>query len=72
MGDTHTNTIENAFSLFKRGFVVRGIMSAQSILRSYLEEMTFRFNRRKNSDLFMDTLRHMVTAETLTFKRLTA
>jgi hypothetical protein len=37
-----------------------------------LEEMTFRFNRRKNSDLFVDTLRHMVTAPVLTFEKLTA
>jgi transposase-like protein len=72
MGDTHTNTIENAFSLFKRG--VRGTWHHVSPkhLASYLEEMTFRFNRRKNSDLFMDTLRHMVTAPVLTFEKLTA
>jgi predicted RNA binding protein YcfA (HicA-like mRNA interferase family) len=40
-------------------------------LAAYLEEMTFRFNRRKSSHLFMDTLRHMVTAPVLTFKKLT-
>jgi len=32
--------------------------------------MSFRFNRRKNSDLFVDTLRHMVTAPVLTFQKL--
>jgi hypothetical protein len=41
-------------------------------LPAYLEEMTFRFNRRKNSDLFIDTLRHMITAPVLTFAKLTA
>jgi hypothetical protein len=40
-------------------------------LPAYLDEMTFRFNRRKRSDLFIDTLRHMVTAPTLTFESLT-
>jgi transposase-like protein len=72
LGDIHTNTIENAFSLFKRG--VRGTWHHVSAkhLASYLEEMTFRFNRRKNPDLFMDTLRHMVTAPGLTFEKLTA
>ena len=72
MGDTHTNTIENAFSLFKRG--VRGTWHHVSAkhLASYLEEMTFRFNRRKDSNLFLDTLRHMVTAPVLTFEKLTA
>jgi len=41
-------------------------------LSSYLAEMEFRFNRRKRSDLFIDTLRHMVTANPLTFENLTA
>lgn len=70
-GDTHTNTVENAFSLFKRG--LRGSWHKLSAkhLQAYLEEMCFRFNRRKNSDLFIDTLRHMVTAPVLTFKKLT-
>jgi hypothetical protein len=36
------------------------------------DEMTFRFDRRKRSDLFIDTLRHMVTTPTLTCERLTA
>ena len=34
--------------------------------------MTLRFNRRKRSDLFLDTLRHMITAPVLTFEKLTA
>jgi len=34
--------------------------------------MTFRFNRRKRADLFLDTLRHMITADPLTFENLTA
>jgi hypothetical protein len=41
-------------------------------LASYLEEMSFRFNRRKKSDLFIDTLRHMITAPVLTFHKLIA
>ena len=71
-GDAHTNSIESAFSLFKRG--LRGSWHKLSAkhLQAYLEEMCFRFNRRKNSDLFVDTLRHMITAPTLTFQKLTA
>ena len=70
-GDVHTNTVESAFSLFKRG--IMGTWHRMSIkhLPAYLEEMVFRFNRRKSSDLFLDTLRHMVTAPVLTFKKLT-
>jgi transposase-like protein len=71
-GEAHTNTIESAFSLFKRG--LRGSWHKLSAkhLQSYLEEMAFRFNRRKRPDLFVDTLRHMITAPVLTFHRLTA
>jgi hypothetical protein len=41
-------------------------------LAAYVDEMTFRFNRRKNANLFLDTLRHMVTASPLSFEKLTA
>ena len=71
-GDVHTNTVESAFSLFKRGIMGTWHRISAKHLASYLKEMTFRFNRRKRSDLFLDTLRHMVTAPVLTFEKLTA
>jgi transposase-like protein len=71
-GDTHTNTIESAFSLLKRGVVGTWHKISAKHLQAYCEEMTFRFNRRKNSDLFLDTLRHMVTAPVLTYEKLIA
>jgi transposase-like protein len=67
-----TNTIESAFSLFKRGIVGSWHRVSPKHLASYLNEMTFRFNRRKSQTLFLDTLRHMVTAPALTFEKLTA
>jgi transposase-like protein len=67
-----TNTIESAFSLFKRGIVGTWHRVSPKHLASYLNEMTFRFNRRKSHTLFLDTLRHMVTAPVLTFETLTA
>jgi len=67
-----TNTIESAFSLLKRGIVGSWHKISAKHLPAYLDEMTFRFNRRKRSDLFVDTLRHMVTANPLTFENLTA
>jgi len=67
-----TNTVESAFSLLKRGIVGSWHKISAKHLAAYLDEMTFRFNRRKRSDLFIDTLRHMVTADPLTFERLTA
>jgi len=72
IGDTHTNTVESAFSLFKRG--VRGSwhhISAKH-LAAYLEEMEFRFNNRKNAYLFRDTIIKLIQAENIEYKELTA
>jgi transposase-like protein len=71
-GDIHTNTVESAFSLLKRGVIGTWHKISAKHLASYLQEMEFRFNRRNRSDLFLDTLRHMVTAPVLTFEKLTA
>lgn len=70
--DIHTNTIESAFSLLKRGIIGSWHKISAKHLPAYLAEMEFRFNRRKSSTLFLDTLRHMVTAPVLTFEKLTA
>jgi transposase-like protein len=71
-GDIHTNTVESAFSLLKRGIMGSWHKISAKHLPAYLAEMEFRFNRRKSSTLFLDTLRHMVTAPVLTFEKLTA
>jgi transposase-like protein len=71
-GDITTNGIESAFSLLKMGIVGSWHKVSAKHLHAYLEEMTFRFNRRDRADLFIDTLRHMVTADPLTFEKLTA
>jgi transposase-like protein len=71
-GDVHTNTVESAFSLLKRGIVGTWHSISAKHLQAYLDEMTFRFDRRKDDDLWVDTLRHMVTADPLTFQNLTA
>jgi transposase-like protein len=71
-GDIHTNTVESAFSLLKRGIMGTWHQISAKHLAAYLNEMTFRFNRRKSADLFFDTLRHMITAPVLTFEKLTA
>ncbi len=71
-GEVHTNTVESAFSLLKRGIMGTWHKISAKHLAAYLDEMTFRFNRRKNPHLFTETLRHMVTAPVLTFENLTA
>lgn len=67
-----TNTVESAFSLLKRGIIGSWHKISAKHLPAYLAEMEFRFNRRKSSTLFLDTLRHMITAPVLTFEKLTA
>jgi transposase-like protein len=69
--DIHSNSIESAFSLLKRGIMGSWHKISAKHLQAYLDEMTFRFDRRKRPDLFLDTLRHMVTADPLTFENLT-
>ncbi len=71
-GDVHTNTVESAFSLLKRGIIGTWHKISAKHLPAYLTEMEFRFNRRNRHDLFIDTLRHMITAPVLTFENLTA
>lgn len=71
-GDIHTNTVESAFSLLKRGIMGTWHKISAKHLAAYLDEMTFRFNRRNSDVLFLDTLRHMVTAPALSFEKLTA
>lgn len=70
-GDIHTNTVESAFSLLKRGIMGSWHKISAKHLPAYLDEMQFRFNRRKNPNLFIDVLRHMITANPLTFEELT-
>jgi len=48
-GDTHTQTIEGFFGLFKNG--VRGVYHSVSpeYLQNYLDEYAFRYNRRRSA-----------------------
>ncbi|HEY6767262.1 MAG TPA: IS1595 family transposase [Candidatus Sulfotelmatobacter sp.] len=66
-----TNAIESAFSLFKRGVVGAWHKVSVKHLPAYLQEMTWRFNNRKNSYLFRDTLMRLLASENLEYKELT-
>jgi len=72
IGDLHTNTVESAFSLLKRGIVGTWHKVSAKHLEAYLNEMSFRFNNRKNPFLFRDTLLKMLEAENIEYKELTA
>ena len=71
-GNIHTNTIESAFSLLKRGIVGSWHKICAKHLQAYLDEMSWRFDNRFNSYLFRDTLMKLIEAPVLEYKKLTA
>jgi len=72
MGDVHTNTVESAFSLLKRGVMGTWHRLSAKHLQAYCNEMCFRFNNRKNPYLFRDTLLKLIESPILEYKKLTA
>lgn len=71
-GDIYTNTVESAFSLLKRGIMGTWHKISAKHLPAYLDEMTWRFNNRKNPFLFRDTMLRLIHSENLEYKELTA
>lgn len=72
-GENHTNTVESAFSLLKRG--VYGTFHKVSIkhLGRYCNEFSYRFNRRgQQEQMFDETLKRLVNGKPLPFKTLTS
>ena len=55
-GDVHTNTIEGFWSLVKRG--IGGVYHSVSAkyLQSYLDEYSFRYNRRDSGNLVFSSI----------------
>lgn len=72
VGDVHTNTVESAFSLLKRGIMGTWHKVSAKHLAAYLDEMCFRFNNRKNPFLFRDTILKLIASPNLEYKKLTA
>jgi transposase-like protein len=56
VGTTHTNTIEGFWSLFRRGIVGSYHKVSKDYLPLYLNEFSWRFNNRKNPDMFADLI----------------
>lgn len=71
-GIVHTNTIESAFSLFKRGIVGQFHKISIKHLQRYLDEFTYRFNRRNNGDIFIETVYRLCGFKPLRFAELTS
>jgi len=56
MGNVHTNTIEGFWSLVKRGIAGVYHQVSQKYLQSYLDEYSFRYNRRDQGNLIFTSL----------------
>jgi len=72
-GENHTNTVESAFSLLKKG--VYGTFHKVSIkhLGRCCNEFSYRFNRRGQQErMFDETLKRLVNGKPLPFRTLTA
>jgi transposase-like protein len=55
-GNVHTNSIENFWSLLKRGIVGTYHNVSKKYLPLYLNEFSWRFNNRKNPNIFFDAI----------------
>lgn len=66
-GDVYTNSIESAFSLLKRGVIGQFHKLSGKHLHRYLREFEYRFNHRKDADVFIDTVRRLCGFKPLPF-----
>ena len=71
-GNIHTNTIENFWSLFKRGVIGSFHKVTVKHLPRYLDEFTYRFNARKEQNVFEMTIEKLLRGKALQYKVLTA
>jgi len=68
----HTNTVESAFSLLKRGIIGSFHRVSVKHLHRYLTEFEYRFNARNAADRFGMTVREMMQTQPMQYKALTA
>jgi transposase-like protein len=68
----HTNSIENFWSLFKRGLIGSYHQVSVKHLRRYLNEFTFRFNNRDAEDLFGLVMLNLVITSGIKYSELVA
>jgi len=71
-GDIHSNSIENFWSLFKRGLIGQLHQISVKHLGRYLSEFQFRFNGRDEQDLFTLVVLNLLIGKALQYKALIA
>ena len=60
-GNCHTNTLEGFWSLLKRGVIGQYHYVTEKHLNKYINEFCFRYNERKNNNLFALTIQKAVS-----------
>jgi transposase-like protein len=70
-GDVDTQTLESAFSLFKRSIVGSFHQISEKHVDRYLDEFEFRFKNRKNPYQFRDVLLRLTDAKAMPYSELT-
>lgn len=59
-GDAHTNTVESFWALLKRGIIGQYHKVSMKHLPKYVDEFSYRWNHRKDENLFGSTLKRAV------------
>ncbi len=70
-GRAHTNSVENFWSLFKRGVIGSFHFVSVKHLQRYLNEFQYRFNNRQTEDLFGLIIVNLAMGSPLRYKVLT-
>ena len=71
-GIVHTNSIESAFSLLKRGIIGSFHRISIKHLHRYLAEFQYRFNARNDADRFERMVRRLLQTDTMQYRQLIA
>jgi transposase-like protein len=69
-GEVHTNTVESAFSLLKRAVIGTYHQLSIKHLQRYLNEFSYRFNRREALDMFEQTVARMAGIGAMPYSKL--
>jgi transposase-like protein len=69
-GEVHTNTVESAFSLLKRAVIGTYHQLSIKHLQRYLNEFSYRFNRREIADMFEQTVARMAGIGAMPYSKL--